>query len=180
MNKKLFPLLVLGFAITIFLNANSCTPSASLRTVSANPAEMSGTYTVFLYGARHSNDIETVAILAKEETPYTFEIYSPDFNYKTIKGMPADQAYKRAAAFVSFHYAFDYSVISRILDKNGAVIGYEVRPYYKPFEFGYYNVFDVSYTPQDSKVIVSIHLIPAVEKYLRDGDRRGPFLFRMR
>jgi hypothetical protein len=180
MNTKFSPLLWLGLAVTIFLNTNSCTPSASLRTVFANPAEISGTYTVFLYGARHSNDIETVAILAKEETPYTFEIYSADFNYKTIKGMPADQAYKRAAAFVSFHYAFDYSVISRILDGNGVVIGFEVRPYYRPFEFGYDNVLDISYTPEDGKVIVRIHLKPAVEQYLRDGDRRSPFLFKMR
>jgi hypothetical protein len=180
MNKRLVPLLILGFAVIIFLNANSCTPGASLRTVSADPAEISGTYTVFLYGARHSNDIETVAILAKEETPYTFEIYSPDFDYKTIKGMPADQAYKRAAAFVSFHFAFDYHVVRKILDRNGAVIGYEVRPYYRPFEFGYSDILDISYAHRDGKVIVDIHLIPPVEQYLRDGDRRRPFLLRMR
>ena len=160
MNKNLFPLLVLVFAVAILLNANSCTPTASLITVSANPAELSGTYTVFLYGARHSNDIETIAILAKENVPYTFEIYSPDFNYKTIKGMPDARAYKRAAEFVSFHYAFDYSVMSMILDENGSVIGYEVRPYYSHFDFGYSDVLDVSYTPADGKVIVRIHLIP--------------------
>jgi len=75
MNNKLFPLLILGCSVTLLLNANSCTPGASLYTASANPAEISGTYTVLLYGARHSNDLETVAILAKQESPYTFEIY---------------------------------------------------------------------------------------------------------
>jgi hypothetical protein len=48
MNKNLFPLLVLVFAVAILLNANSGTPTASLRTVTANPAELSGTHTVFL------------------------------------------------------------------------------------------------------------------------------------
>jgi len=95
-------------------------------------------------------------------------------------GMPADKAYKRAAEFVSFHYAFDYSIVSRILERNGAVIGYEVRPFYRPSEFGYSNALDVLYTPEDGKVRVAIHLKPAIEQYLRDGDGRRPFLFRMR
>lgn len=48
MNKNLFPLLLLVFAVAILLNATSCTPTASLRTASANPAELRGTYPVFL------------------------------------------------------------------------------------------------------------------------------------
>ena len=94
MNRTISPVLMLGFAAAISLNTNSCTTSASLRTASANPAEMSGTYTVFLFGARSSNDIERVAILAKEESPYSFKIDSPDFNYKTITAMPSDKTSK--------------------------------------------------------------------------------------
>jgi hypothetical protein len=94
--------------------------------------------------------------------------------------MPAVQPYKRAAAFISFHYAWDCAVMSRILDTHRSVIGYEVRPYCRPFEFGCSHVLDVSYTIEDGKVIVRIHLIPVVEQYLRERDRRSPVLFRMR
>lgn len=178
MRKKLLAVLTLVLVISVFVTVGSCTPRASLRTVYAKPSEITGTYTLFLYGARHSNDIETVAILAKEGTPYTFEIYAPDFDYKVIKGMPGDKAFSRAREFVSFHHAFADYGLSKIFDRYGAVIGYEVRPYYKPLEFGYYDVLNVWYTPQNGKVIVRIHLIPEVEQQLRDGDRRRPFLFR--
>jgi hypothetical protein len=70
--------------------------------------------------------------------------------------MPAVQAFKRAAEFVSFHHVFDYSVMSEILDENRSVLGYEVRPYYNNFEFGYSEVLDVSSPPADGKVIVRI------------------------
>jgi hypothetical protein len=180
MKKKLPTLLVVGLSIALFATINSCAPQTSLKTIHAYPTEITGTYTLFLYGARHIEDIETVAILAKEGTPYTFEIYSPDFNYKVIQGVPADEAYKKAAEFVSFHHAFDYYAVSKILDGNGVVIGYEVRPYYRPFEYGYYDVLDVWYSIQDGTVITRIHMKPEVEQYLRDGDGRKPFLFRTR
>ncbi len=180
MKRILSLLLVAGLAAVIFTAVNSCTPRASLKTERAYPSEITGTYTLFLYGARHIEDIETIAILAREGTPYTFEIYSPEFNYKVVKGVPADSAFTRAAAFVSFHHAFDHYEVSRILDGTGAVIGYEVRPFYRPFEYGYSNVLDVWYTLRDGKVITTIHLKPEVERLLRDGDERTPFLFQRR
>ena len=178
MKNKNYFLAALGLCLVFILAATSCAPVNSLRTAAVNPAAVTGTYTVFLYGARHVNDIETVAVLAKEGTHYTFEIYAPDFDYKIIKGMPAKEAIEKATKFVSFHHEFSYYRIGGILDPAGAVIGYEVRPYYRPIEFGYYDVMDISYTLADKRVVTRIHLKPEVEQYLQDGDRRRPLLFR--
>ena len=180
MKRMLLYLTALCLALTFFVAVNSCAQRASLRTVYAHPSEITGTYTLFLYGGRYMEDLETVAILAKEETPYAFEIYSPEFNYKVINGLSADEAYRKAAAFVSFHHAFDHFIVSKILDGNGTAIGYEVRPYYRPFEYGYSDVLEVWYTVHDGKVIARVHLKPEVERYLRDGNDRRPLLFRMR
>lgn len=178
MKNKITLFAALGLCLGFFLVANSCVQRNSLRTASVNPATVTGTYTIFLYGARHVNDIETAAVLAKEGTPYTFEIYAPDFDYKIIKGMPAKEAIEKATKFVSSHHEFSYYRISGILDPAGAVIGYEVRPYYRPIEFGYYDVMDIWYTLADKRVVTRIHLKPEVEQYLQDGDRRRPLLFR--
>jgi hypothetical protein len=180
MKRMLLSMTALGLTLIIFCAVNSCAPRASLRTIYAHPSEITGTYTLFLYGAQHMEDLETVAVLAKEGTPYVFEIYSPEFDYKVIKGLSADEAYSKATAFVSFHHAFDRYSVSKILDENGSAVGYEVRPYYRPFEYGYSDVLDAWYTIQDGKIITRIRLKPEVERYLRDGNDRRPLLFRMR
>lgn len=165
---------VLFFSLTL----SSCAPSLSLKTSSAQPEEITGTYTLILYGARYGNDIEDVAVLAKEGTGYAFEVYAPEFDYKVRKNVPSREAIETAERFVGFHYAFRRSQLSAILDMKGAVIGYEVRPLYSPLDFGSADVLDIVYTLHENRVTVRIRLIPELERSpFRDN---GPFLFRMR
>ncbi|HSB51456.1 MAG TPA: hypothetical protein VLD40_02245 [Dissulfurispiraceae bacterium] len=156
----------------------SCVMAPVLRTQTANPAEVTGTFTVLLYGARYSDDIETVAILDREGDPYTFVIQAPEYDYKVIKRMNADEALSRATEFVSFHPSFRNAYLSRILDPAGGPIGFEVRPLYLPMEFGNSNVLDVQYRISDGTVTVWIELTPEVRRKKYDED--GPFLFRHR
>lgn len=52
-----------------------------MKTSSARPDEVKGTYAIILYSATFSGDIENVAILAKDGTGYVFEVYAADFDY---------------------------------------------------------------------------------------------------
>lgn len=118
--------------------------------------EISGSYTVILYGGSHVNDKSTIAILVKEGTPYSFEVYKPEFDYEKIKGISGKDALDKAEKFVSFHHDFRKLQINRIVDSAGNAIAYEVRPLYHPDTADNSDVLDVDYKKTDGKVIVYI------------------------
>jgi hypothetical protein len=138
---------------------------APLRTEEAKPADVSGTYTLILYGGRYPDDLETVAILDPEGDKYHFDIYAPDFDYKTEKGVSGKEAIKEAQKFVSFHRSFFKSVLSRILDNKGDTIGYELRPLYNPLTYGFSDLINVNYfLKENGRIKVVIRLVPSVER----------------
>ena len=57
--------------------------------------EISGVFTLILYGGNYLDDLETVAFLDREGDAYTFDIFAPDFNYRTIKGLSAAEGLKK-------------------------------------------------------------------------------------
>ncbi len=158
-------------AISVFTNY-SCVTGKGLRTEEIKDVNITGVFTLLLYGSRHSNDIETIAILDLEGDQYTFEIYTPEFDYKIKKHLPAPMALNEAEKFEDWHSSFQRSQLSRIIDDKGNTIGYEVRPLYLPITFGVADVLDVDYRIKDDKVIVKIRLIPSVEKMLSDDKDR--------
>jgi len=144
-----------------------------LRTELAQTAEITGTYSVVLYGANYSDDIATVALLIPVGGQYRFDIFAPDFNYKTIKDVPAENAIKMAEKFVSWHPDFAQLQTSRILDFNGRVIGYEVRPLYRLTTFGTTDIMYVDYFLKGDKVVVHIHLnVDVQRKFMGGSDGR--------
>jgi len=150
----------------------SCATGNYLKTEDAKDADIRGSFALILYGSRHLNDIETVAILDIEGDSYSFEPYAPEFDYKIKKGVPAKEALEEAERFVSWHSSFQRTQLSRILDEKGNVIGYEVRPLYQPLAFGVSDVLNVDYRIKDSRVIVRIRLKPEIERMLfNDGDK---------
>ncbi len=167
-------ILLTGILVICLLCGACALNSSYLQTESARTSEITGTYSVILYGANHSDDIATVALLIPEGGQYTFDIYAPDFNYRTIKGMPAADAIKTAERFVSWHPDFARSQTSRILDGAGHVIGYEVRPLYRSTTFGMEDVMYVDYFLEaNNKVVVHIHLNYQVEwKFMGGADSR--------
>jgi len=141
-----------------------------LRTEKADAAELKGSFTVIFYGGRFSDDLETFAILDLEGDQYHFEPFAPDFDYRVKKGVPSTEALREAERFVSFHNSFWRSQLSRILDKEGNVIGYELRPLYMPLAYGRSDVMDVSYwIKEGGRVKVTVRLIPAIEKLTMPG-----------
>lgn len=167
----------LFFGVLVLL-LDACAPSVYLKTSEATPDEMTGTYTLILYGGRYADDIESLAVLDREGDPYTFEPYAPAFDFKVIKGIPAGDALARAEQFVRFHHSSIGSRLSSILDDTGKTIGYEVRPLYAQLDFGYLDILDIRYWIEGNKVIMTVALKPEVKRVLDREER--PSLFRMR
>lgn len=173
--KKKFPyFLTVILSVSLFLVFSvSLAHAKYLETEEAKADDVTGVFTLILYGGRHINDLETIAILDKEGDQYEFETYAPEFDYKIKKGVPAGDALNEAKKFVSFHNAFWRSQLSKVFDEKGNIIGFELRPLYYPFVYGRDDLLEVSYKPKDGKVIVYIRLIPEVFNTLLFGDLPG-------
>ena len=143
---------------------NSCGGPRYLTTVGASPQEITGTYDLFLYGHRYADDFKNIAFLIPQRGRHVFELYAAGFEYTMKKGLPADAAIEEAGKFVKFHYSFLRSQLNKILDYEGSVVGYELRPIYSALGFSYGDVLDVHYIIQGDKVIASVGLKPEVEE----------------
>ncbi|MGO9377956.1 MAG: hypothetical protein ACLPN1_09385 [Dissulfurispiraceae bacterium] len=138
-----------------------------IKTEGAENSDITGSYTVFLYGANYSDDIVTVAILVPTAGQYTFDIYAPEWAYRTVNGVPGKDAVAMALSFVSWHPSFLQTDTSRILSPSGKVIGYEIRPLYMSTTFGKEDVILVDYLLKDNnRIEVHIHLDYDIEKRL--------------
>ena len=165
--------IIVSIVIQLLITGASIVHAEYLRTEPAKDEEVTGSFTLILYGGRHANDLETIAFLDKEGDQYEFEPYAPEFDYKVKKGVSCADALKEARKFVSFHSAFWRSQLSKILDGKGDTIGYEVRPLYRPFIYGRDDLLDVYYRIKDRKVIIYIRLIHDISDTLIFGDKHG-------
>lgn len=166
-----FSLLFIGFQ----LFNNTLALEKQLITKGANLEDVKGKFNLILYGARHIDDLETLAILDVEGDNYVFEPFAPDFDYKILKNLTAEQALDNAKKFIGFHNAYHKSVLKRILDYNGRTIGFEMRPLYYPFVYGFADVMDVFYfLKENGKVKVVIRLIEQIDRLrFPGGDGTG-------
>lgn len=149
--------------ISILIISKNLGRGKLLKTVPAEIADIAGTFTLILYGAEHSNDIETVAILDKEGDRYTFEPLAPKFKYIVKRGLTAKEALEKADEFISWHNSFHRSQLSGIIDENGKIMGYELRPLYFPLAFGTGDIMDIDYRMRADKIAVIIRLKPFVQ-----------------
>lgn len=159
----LFFLLVVSFCV-------SCTPGVRLNTRGAQEPEVTGTYTVIFYGCNFFDDLETIAFLDKEDDRYAFEPFAPNFKFKIKKGVPAKEALVEAKKFLNCNTSFSYAQLSRITAPDGYVLGYEVRPLYKPFRYGLDDVLYTDYRLKGDRVVLKIKLDPSIENMLQGGN----------
>lgn len=147
-----------------------CMTGTRLNTLSANPAAVSGTYTLLLHGCKYGEEIDNVAILVDEQEAYPVSIYDLPASYTVKKGVPAKEAFAAATTFVacSTHSVWKTRV-SRIIDDGGRTIGYEVRPLYFPLEFGNPDPLTVTYFRHKDGVRVYIRIDSTVERMLEGG-----------
>jgi hypothetical protein len=167
--KKNLIIIVIVFFCSLIVISDSFSMDGLLKTEQVKEGEISGTFSLILYGSRHMEDVETVAILDKEGDDYTFEPFAPEFNYKIMKNVPAKEAFRTAIEFVSWHSSFRRVQLSRIFDYKGNTLGYELKPLYFPLTFGVSETIEVDYWVKGNKVIIRIKLLPSVEEKLRGG-----------
>lgn len=162
--KTLIKIYTLTFAAILLIGCATFTIPSGLKTEEMQDKKISGIFTLLLYGNRFGGDIETITIFDKEGDQYTFDIFAPDFDYRVIKGLSADEAMEVAEGFVSMNINFKRSQMSKIFDPNGNVIGYELRPLYFTVAYGSDDVLDVDYRIKGDKVIVKIQISPFLQQ----------------
>jgi len=161
-SKKVFS----GAAFLILATALAgCMAGIHLTTSAADPAEVTGTYTLLLYGCHYPDDAQNVAFLVSDSSKYPLEIFDLDTSYTAKANVPAQQALSEANSFLKCtSYRLWRTQLERISDGSGGTIGYEVRPLYLPWEFGKSDIMLISYLLRDGGVRVYIKLDPDVQR----------------
>jgi hypothetical protein len=162
--KKVSRSLTVLVVISLFLGLISCATGNNLRTESAKTSDVTGTFTLILYGCGYHGDMATVAILAKEDTQHPFEVFAPEFSYKIKKNTPAEEALKEAERFIGCSSSYPLSSLGKILDGMGNTVGYELRPQYSRLSAPS-DVLNISYI-SNGKVKITIRLKEEVERQL--------------
>ncbi len=148
-------LLLFGFA--------SIAAAKGVSTALANPSELQGTYSVITYGCTAADDPATVAILQKEDTPYTFNFVAPVSQYNIISGLRADDALRQAEDFVQCGPSARQTELTKIYGPEGTVIGYEVKPVFTPLRYGSEGV-DTHYKVEGNKVLAYVTTDPLLQQ----------------
>lgn len=162
---------LLSFIIPLFFLTSLLYGEERIKTDTTNDISKDKIYSLIFYGARHGNDLESVAIFDIEGDEYTFAPYAPDFDFEIERGLDYEMAIGRARKFISWHPLYQISELRKIT-LSGRVIGYELRPLYYPLAYGLSDVLDIDYRLRDKNVIVRIRLLPQIERMLHDGDRQ--------
>lgn len=163
---RLFAVVILS---TILFAVSACSGGKYLRAVPIHSfEEITGNFTVILFGTAEYDGLETVAFLDREGDSYEVVPHAPDFQYSASMNNRGKEAFEKALHFISSHHAYNTYQIRRILDRDmNRTIGYEVRPLYLPFVYGYADVLYVDYWfTGDGSVSVSIKLKRSVEDHI--------------
>lgn len=165
--KRVSPAVKL-FALVISLAVHGCAAGTGLAVRGTDFTEVKGSFTLILYGCHYANDIENLALLVPDSGPYAFSMYARETAYRVKRGVSGQEAVSEAERFLRCSFPFKESRLSRIMDSDGSIVAYEVRPLYSPFDFGRFDVLDVRYSLKGGIVTVYIMLYPDVERIRSD------------
>ncbi len=130
-------------------------------------------YDVILFGGRYSEDLRSMAIFVIRGGPYRILPYAPKFDYKIVKDLSAPQALATATRFLAgINPNYIGTTKNLILGPDGRPIGYEIRPLYQPFVYGFSDVLETSYRVWGKGVVRAwIDVAPAVNRLEGGGNR---------
>ena len=141
-----------------------------LATRAASPSDITGTYTLLLYGCHYPEDIKDLAILVDANSRYTVEIYDLPTSYKTKKDVAGPEALRESEKFVRCSFRrVTGTRIRRIVDEQGGTVGFEVRPLFFPLEFGQQDVMLVNYEVRDGSVRAYVRLDDDVKRAIESS-----------
>jgi hypothetical protein len=161
-------------ALIVLFTINGCSHGTLLRTKTADPKGIEGTYDLITYGCRHPKDIEHVAFLIEPDKAGMVQFYFPDKSYNLKSGLSADMALAEANAHIRCGVRTVEAIrVHRIPDGSGGTLGFEVLPRYSLSEGGGMDPVNVSYVLKDGKIGVYIQLQPDVELKMQGGSGGG-------
>jgi hypothetical protein len=153
--------------IVLAASLSGCSLGTQLKTETADPKGIQGTYDLFLYGCRYPDDIEHVAFLITPDKAGMVELFVPATSYKVKRGLQADQAVAEANTHVRCGVRTVEEIrVHRIPDGSGGTLGYEILPRYPATNEGGMDPLYVNYSLKDGKVVIYIRLFPDVERQL--------------
>ncbi len=161
--------------VLAFSFIGACAGRHPLRTAPvAETDRIRGMFRVILYGTASYDWLESVALLDREGDGYLLEPYAPDFNYRVLQNVDDENAIDEAIHFISAHQDYYAFATKKILAEDGKTIGYEIKPTYYPFVYGFREVLDVDYfLLENGTVKVTIEVIPPVRELFLGGDDPG-------
>lgn len=171
LSRKLIMLCCVA-VVTIIMSACATGKRLSVQTID-DYKDISGVYNAILYGARHHDDLLTVAILDRADDPYQLVPHEPEFDYSVEKGLVGKAAFDKAIDFISFHHAYRTAEVRRILSDENVVIGYELKPLYRPFLYGIGDIIEIDYWLLDKgtvKVTIRFSAAQEEEHHLKGVD----------
>lgn len=163
---------VAAFSCTLFsLITLSCAGFSPIRTSVTDESDISGTYTVILFGGNITNDPRTLAVLDREGDDYTFTPFAREDDYLVRTGFPSDKALAESRYFTGRYTYFMTHQLRKILAPDGTLIGYEMRPLYHIQKFGTADILNVNYRLREKEVLVSVDINRDIEDriYKRDS-----------
>lgn len=159
---RIFYAMIIPAVLTAFFGCAAL--GTGIRTESLKAGDNSGIFDLILYGGNYGDDLETAAFLDRQGDAYSFDIYAPEFNYRTIKGLTFEEGLGKAKEFVSQNTSFHQFRLSSIVNAKAHVIGHEVVPLYLPYTYGTDDVLDIWYAEKGNKVVVTVRLKRFIEK----------------
>jgi hypothetical protein len=160
-------MLMLSLLALLAAILSGCALGTQLKTETADPKTIQGTYDLFTYGCRYPDDLEHAAFLIAPEKSSMVDLFVPATSYKIKRGLPADQALTEADAHVRCGVRTVQEIrVHRIPDGAGGTLGYEILPRFVPTDEGGMDPLLVSYSLKEGKVVVYIRLFPDVERKL--------------
>jgi hypothetical protein len=157
-------------AMIVLFTIHGCSHSTLLRTKTADPKSIEGTYDLITYGCRNPKDIEHVAFLIEPDKTGMVLFYFPDKSFNLKSGLSADKALAEADAHVRCGVRTVEAIrVHRIPDGKGGTLGFEILPRYSLSEGGGMDPVTVSYVLKDGKIGVYINLQPGAESKQQGG-----------
>lgn len=154
----------------IFFVQGAQAVDAPLKFTEARPGDIKGTFSLILFDSAWGGGIQRIALLDAEQDDVVIEPYVPVDEYRIVRNLSADDAYRQALAFLSLAPDFWSSQLTRISDARGALLGYEVRPLFFRLTYGNPDVLEVNYSLKGNTVYMHIRLIDEVDRRVRGFD----------
>ena len=153
---------VVVLAVTVL---SGCSYGTPLRTDVALPADATGTYRLYLYGCHYAADIEDMALLVDESSPYRFNLFVLNTSYRIEENLSGKDALAKADAFIRCSTERVWlTVFRRIVDPAGKTIAFELKPLYDPIRMGLDEVLVTNYALKDGIVTVYIRRNPLMRR----------------